>query len=43
VRRFKNVSKFEVVNGEEDDFGRSGMEVRMNNAKFRVGIGLEIE
>ena len=37
------VHKFEINSGEESQFGRSGMEIGMNNVKFRICIGFEIE
>lgn len=41
--RFKDVDKFEVDCSEEDNFGRSGMKVSMNDVKFVVRIRFEVE
>jgi hypothetical protein len=40
---FENVDKFEIKGGKEENFGRSGMEVGMNECEFRICISLEIE
>lgn len=40
---FENVDEFEIQSGKEEYFGRSGVEVGMNEFKFRIGISLEVE
>ena len=40
---FENVCEFEIQSGKEECFGRSGVEVIMNEFKFRIGISLEVE
>lgn len=40
---FENVDEFEIKRGKEENFGRSGMEVGMNECEFRICISLEIE